>query len=114
MLKTTTPRTGDKTDDSSRQPRLANLTKSPLPMVQKPSENDNVNAAKRGLSRIEAATYVGLSPAKFDQLVKDGRMPKPKRIDARVIWDRWKLDQYFTELPGNDDHNPWNDDDDVS
>jgi hypothetical protein len=35
----------------------------------------------RGLSRIEAARYVGVSPSLFDQMVKDGRMPGPKRIN---------------------------------
>jgi predicted DNA-binding protein (UPF0251 family) len=28
--------------------------------------------AMRGLSRMEAAAYVGISPSKFDQLVTDG------------------------------------------
>src|SRR5690242_17745827 len=30
----------------------------------------------RGLSRVQAAAYVGVSPVLFDELVKDGRMPK--------------------------------------
>jgi hypothetical protein len=30
---------------------------------------------RRGLSRSEAAMYVGISAAKFDELVADGRMP---------------------------------------
>src|SRR5215468_8792122 len=42
---------------------------------------------RRGLNREQAAFYVGISPTKFDELVKDGRMPKPKRIDNRRIWD---------------------------
>ncbi|RUW19318.1 hypothetical protein EOA34_29930, partial [Mesorhizobium sp. M4B.F.Ca.ET.013.02.1.1] len=37
----------------------------------------------RGLSRLEAAAYIGVSASLFDQLVKDGRMPKPKRINSR-------------------------------
>jgi predicted DNA-binding transcriptional regulator AlpA len=56
----------------------------------------------RGLNRVEAAAYVGVSPSKFDELVKDGRMPGPKRIDARVVWDRHRLDNAFEALP--DDH----------
>jgi len=39
----------------------------------------------RGLSRVQSAEYVGVSPTKFDQMVADGRMPKPKRIDGRVV-----------------------------
>lgn len=53
----------------------------------------------RGLSRVEAAAYIGVSPTKFDEMVADGRMPKPKRIDARVVWDRNKLDSAFEAIP---------------
>ena len=48
--------------------------------------------APRGLSREQAAAYVGISPSLFDMLVKDGRMPSPKRINARTVWDRLQLD----------------------
>lgn len=65
----------------------------------------------RGLSRVEAATYIGVSPSKFDELVRDGRMPPPIHIDARRVWDRNKIDIAFDGLPQNhtDDHNPWDD-----
>lgn len=53
----------------------------------------------RGLSRVEASMYVGISASKFDQMVADGRMPPPKRIDARKIWDRDAIDSAFSELP---------------
>ena len=53
----------------------------------------------RGLSRVEAAEYIGVSATKFDQMVVDGRMPKPKRIDGRVVWDRLQLDMAFAALP---------------
>jgi predicted DNA-binding transcriptional regulator AlpA len=52
----------------------------------------------RGLSREQAAAYVGVSPSLFDMLMKDGRMPGPKRINSRVIWDRRKLDAAFEAL----------------
>lgn len=42
---------------------------------------------RRNLSREEAATYVGIGATKFDELVKDGRMPKPFKIDGRVLWE---------------------------
>jgi predicted DNA-binding transcriptional regulator AlpA len=57
----------------------------------------------RGLSRTEAAFYIGVSPTLFDQLVADGRMPQPKRINSRKVWDRLKIDQRFAALPGDDD-----------
>jgi predicted DNA-binding transcriptional regulator AlpA len=62
-----------------------------------------VSLPPRGLSRAEAAEYVGISPTKFDELVADGRMPRPKRIDGRVVWDRLRLDKAFAELPDEND-----------
>jgi len=63
--------------------------------------------APRGLSRIQAAEYIGVGVTKFDEMVGDGRMPKPKRVDARTIWDRRQIDAAFTALDGaKDDENP--------
>jgi predicted DNA-binding transcriptional regulator AlpA len=55
----------------------------------------------RGLRRDTAAAYVGVSPSKFDEWVSDGRMPKPKRVDGCVVWDRFALDQAFDALPSD-------------
>jgi excisionase family DNA binding protein len=60
---------------------------------------------RRGLSRVEAAEYVGISPSKFDQMTTDGRMPGPRRIDGRKVWDVRELDLCFDDLP-RDDSNP--------
>jgi predicted DNA-binding transcriptional regulator AlpA len=57
-----------------------------------------VAAEPRGLRRDAAAGYVGISPTKFDELVADGRMPKPFTVDSCVIWDRWALDRAIDEL----------------
>ena len=54
---------------------------------------------RRGLSRTEAATYFGISVSKFDELVKDARMPRPRIIDCRKVWDIYELDMAFDELP---------------
>ncbi|WP_457103605.1 hypothetical protein [Mesorhizobium sp. URHB0026] len=59
----------------------------------------------RGLSREEAARYVGVGITKFDQMVADRRMPKPKKVDGRVIWDRIKLEAAFADLLGDDEEN---------
>jgi predicted DNA-binding transcriptional regulator AlpA len=53
---------------------------------------------RRGLSRVEAAMYIGISSSKFDELVADGRMPKPKRLDGRKLWDLRELDLTFDAL----------------
>jgi len=63
----------------------------------------------RGLARVQAALYIGVSATKFDEMVRDGRMPRPKRIDGRVVWDRKKLDEAFEALPDGSETNPWND-----
>jgi excisionase family DNA binding protein len=61
--------------------------------------------APRGLSRDEAARYVGVGATKFDEMVADGRMPRPKRVDGRVIWDRLRIEAAFSDLP-EDNANP--------
>lgn len=60
-------------------------------------------ALPRGLSRTEAAAYVGVGVSTFDSMVKSGTMPKPKTIGARRVWDKWKLDAAFSELPGDEE-----------
>jgi predicted DNA-binding transcriptional regulator AlpA len=77
-------------------------------MSKQPTSALPQSLAPRGLSREQAAAYVGVSASLFDMLVKDGRMPGPKRINARAVWDRIELDEAFTALPGNDaPMNPW-------
>jgi hypothetical protein len=52
--------------------------------------------------------YIGVSAGKFDELVADGRMPAPVKIDSRKVWDIWRLDMAFDALPGeNPASNSW-------
>ncbi len=60
-----------------------------------------------GLSRVQSAAYVGTWTTKFDEMVKDGRMPPPKRVDGRNIWYRPALEEAFVVLPSDEDANPW-------
>jgi predicted DNA-binding transcriptional regulator AlpA len=62
-------------------------------------KSDAIAYPPRGLSREEAARYVGVSTFKLDQMIADRRMPKPRQIDGRVVWDRVELDIAFSELP---------------
>ena len=55
---------------------------------------DAYSYPSRGLSREEAARYVGVGATTFDRL----RMPKPLRVGKRVIWDRLKVEAAFAEL----------------
>ena len=54
----------------------------------------------RGLRRSLAAEYIGVSMPLFDAMVRDGRMPKPKRVENRTIWDRVAVDRAFDLLDG--------------
>ena len=64
---------------------------------------------RRGLSREEAAAYLGISPSKFDELRKDGRVGAARLIDGRKVWDILALDQAFDALPfeGHDVDDDW-------
>ena len=63
----------------------------------------------RGLSRVQSAAYIGVSTTLFDELVKDGRMPQPIRLNSRLVWDRLQLDDAFAALSdvGRDGNDPW-------
>lgn len=60
----------------------------------------------RGLSREEAAAYIGIGSTKFDEMVADGRMPQPRVIDGRVVWCVHELDEFFDRLPRRGDTAP--------
>ncbi len=64
---------------------------------------------RRGLCRGEAAEYIGVGVSKLDAMVADGRMPAPKRIDGRRVWDRRQVDRAFDLLEGGGavEDNPW-------
>lgn len=63
---------------------------------------DTISYPPRGLSRDEAARYIGVGPTLFDEMVADGRMPRPKRANSRTLWDRIALDAAFSDLPGDE------------
>ena len=54
---------------------------------------------RRGLDENEAAVYLSLSPSFFRKLVTDGRMPRPRLIGVRRIWDVEELDLAFKAQP---------------
>jgi len=76
-------------------------------MVRKNAGSLPLSLAPRGLSRIQAAEYIGVGVTKFDEMVGDGRMPRPKRIDGRNVWDRIKLDEAFDALDDAESNNEW-------
>lgn len=56
-------------------------------------------APRRGLSHLEAAIYVGVSPSTFQALVAEGKMPTARLIGGRNVWDIKALDAAFDDLP---------------
>jgi excisionase family DNA binding protein len=73
---------------------------------------------RRGLSEVEAAIYLSLSPSFFRRLVDQGVMPRPRVAGGRRIWDVEELDLAFKALPreggeeaqfGGEGGNSWTD-----
>lgn len=64
-----------------------------------------------GLDRLEAAAALGISATLFDVMVNDGRMPQPRRIERRKVWDVDELRAAFKSLPrqGEERGNTWAD-----
>jgi hypothetical protein len=54
---------------------------------------------RRGLSRVEAAMYLGISPSKFDELRKSRRIGPAKLLEGRKLYAIEVLDEFFDALP---------------
>lgn len=52
-----------------------------------------------GISRLQAAEFIGVSPSNFDQMVVAGTMPSPRRVGRRAIWDVAQVVLAFRALP---------------
>lgn len=65
-----------------------------------------------GLSEEEAAAAIGISQSKFRELVSQRRMPAPRRLDGRKLYDVDELRDAFKALPhdpGADEVDTWGD-----
>jgi predicted DNA-binding transcriptional regulator AlpA len=67
--------------------------------------------APRLISREAAAAYVNASPTTFDAMVKDGTMPRPRRLRGRrKAWDVRALDAAVDDLAvdnNDNDNDSW-------
>jgi predicted DNA-binding transcriptional regulator AlpA len=45
-----------------------------------------------------AAAYLAMGERTFLEKVKQGKLPKPKRMDGIVAWDRYQLDAAVDDL----------------
>ncbi len=61
----------------------------------------------RGLNRVQAAEYAGVSPSLFDVLVKAGVMPKPIQWGGRRVFDRVAIDRVFDKAMKMKDEDDW-------
>jgi hypothetical protein len=59
-------------------------------------------ALRRGMSRQDAAEYLGISTTKFDELRAAGQIEPPRLIGTRKLWDIRDLDMAFEALPRED------------
>jgi hypothetical protein len=57
---------------------------------------------RRGLSREEAAMYLGIGATVFDELRASGQIDAPRIIKGRKLWDIRDLDMAFDALPRED------------
>jgi len=63
--------------------------------------------------RMQAAAWVNVSASTFDRMVEDGRMPRPRQIGRRLVWDLRELNEKFDALPhagedfSGESENPW-------
>jgi|GEM_PF-2862682 len=51
--------------------------------------------------REAAAAYIALSVSKFNELVTDGRLPPPFKIDGCVMWIRAELESAIDDIRYN-------------
>ena len=79
--------------------------------MTRPADILPASLAPIGLSRVQSAVFVGVGTTLFDEMVKDGRMPSPKKINGKNAWYRPALEEAFVALPSDDDANPWDGED---
>lgn len=77
---------------------VAEQVKSGSKMSTKP-RNSAQFAPRRGLSEVEAANYISVSQSFFRQLVAIGRMPAPRVLGRRRVWDILEIDAAFAAFP---------------
>jgi predicted DNA-binding transcriptional regulator AlpA len=52
-----------------------------------------------GMSRAQAAHHIGIGMQLFDGLVREGKVPPPRKIGSRLIWLRQEVEEAIESLP---------------
>jgi predicted DNA-binding transcriptional regulator AlpA len=76
--------------------------------------NDTAFVPRFGFSMVQAAQAIGVSVNTFLSMVADHRMPRPKPIGNRKVWDVEEVQAAFKALPhdmqsDDGDENTWAD-----
>lgn len=74
-------------------------------MAERPARRPSLppSLAPLGLTRAQAAEFIGVGVTTFDEMVADGLMPAPRLARSCVRWDRRLLELAFAELPFRDE-----------
>jgi predicted DNA-binding transcriptional regulator AlpA len=64
---------------------------------------DSFSYPPRAMRSERAGAYLSMSESNFLRLVKAGRLPKGKRLDGIVFWDRVALDSFVENYEGEAD-----------
>ncbi len=68
-----------------------------------PKLADSFSYPPRAMRSERAGAYLSMSESNFLRLVKAGRLPKGKRLDGIVFWDRAALDSFVENYEGEAD-----------
>jgi predicted DNA-binding transcriptional regulator AlpA len=64
---------------------------------------DSFSYPPRAMRSDQAGAYLSMSESNFLRLVKERRLPKGKRLDGIVFWDRVALDSFVENYEGEAD-----------
>lgn len=66
--------------------------------MQPANDNNRTPHWPRGLSRLRAAAYIGVTPQAFDRMVAEEKMPPRTKIGGVWRWDKLAIDRHFDAL----------------
>jgi predicted DNA-binding transcriptional regulator AlpA len=69
-------------------------------VVNRRLTNRAATQPRRGLDHDEAAVFIGVTVATFDQMVDEGRLPQPVDLNGEIVWDMVQLDRAADRLFG--------------
>jgi predicted DNA-binding transcriptional regulator AlpA len=65
------------------------------------------------VSRETAAELLGISAGTFDKLVKAGKLPEPREVESRILWDSAEIRAAWRAMPRRGQQPPGNEWDSV-